>query len=264
MSRSSSSSSVPGLDVVREGLVHHSRAGSSSSSQQRASARVNGRASPRSRNGDLEERREILASPSPPYSRSGSVSPRKAHQRSPSLPVETVPRRSSYRSHISNSSNDSQRLIRELDEPEVNPRSPVGVSLDERIQEAEEKIRQSTKLRRPRTADSKQTLPPSGTLRRHDSYSRNNHSPSAYTSSTLRRSATLSSASVLTPNGDHESDSSGRHHTASTRAVVMNDSHEREQSGGSGSSGRRKPIPSDFRNGGLVRFPAHMSDLLCV
>lgn len=263
MSRSTSTSSVPGLDPVREGFVHHSRAGSSSSGHHQTTSRVSARPSPRPSLEYLSERREILNSPSPSHSRSGSVSPRKsAHQRSPSLPVEPTSRRPPYRSHISNSSTMSRRRIEEMDEPEPNPRSPVGTSLDKRIQEAEEKIRETTS-RRPRTAEASQTQRAApGILRQHDSYSRNAHSPSAYTSSTLRRSATLSSASVLTPNGDHGSDSSGRRHAASIRTAGLQDSHEREQSGGSGSSGRRKPIPSDFRNGGLVSpYAAHIASL---
>lgn len=257
MSRSTSTSSVRGLDPVREGLVHHSRAGSSSSGLHQSTSRAKVRPSPRPSIEYLQD--ETIPSASPSHSRSGSVSPRKsAHQRSPSLPVEPASRRPPYRSHMSNSSTASRRRIQEMDEPEPNPRSPVGASLDERIEEAEEKIRQSAQ-RRPRTADANQTHRAApGTLRRHDdSYSRNTQSPSTYTSSTLRRSATLSSASVLTPNGEYGSDASGRRHAASTRNTGLQESREREQSGGSGSSGRRKPIPSDFRNGGLVSSHPH-------
>jgi len=136
-------------------------------------------------------------------------------------------------------------------------RSLVGISLDDRIRAAEEKITEEgikrTTSRRPRTAGHVEMTPPiSGPARRNDSYSRTAHSPSN-TTSTLRRSATVSSASVLTPNGG--SDSSGRRNGPMARVAGTDDPHERENSGGSGSSGRRKPIPAEFRNGSLVSIP---------
>jgi hypothetical protein len=138
-------------------------------------------------------------------------------------------------------------------------RSPVGTSLDDRIRDAEEKIKRSNN-RRPRTAGHDSTPPISGATRRHDSYSRTSHSPSTNTTSTLRRSATLSSASAMTPNGGNASDSSTRRPGIVAR-LSGEDVHERENSGGSGSSGRRKPIP-DFRAGGLVGRPIYPDDLI--
>jgi hypothetical protein len=195
-----------------------------------------------------EGRKEFLASPEPELYRSGSVSPRKAHQRSPSLPVD--PRRPASRTRYSHGSSKGDVTIEEEENvPQVH--SPVGTSLDDRIRDAEEKIKRTTS-RRPRTSGHTETTPPiSGSMRRHDSYSRTSHSPSTNTS-TLRRSATVSSASVLTPNGG--SDSSGRRNGTVARVAGTDDPHERENSGGSGSSGRRKPIPTEFRNGSLVRY----------
>ena len=199
-------------------------------------------------------RQEYLASPEYKPYRSGSVSPRKAHQRSPSLPVD--PKRPASRTRQSLGSSRSDLPIKE--ETEVaQVRSPEGISLDDRIRAAEEKISEEgirrTTSRRPRTAGHVETTPPiSGSMRRNDSYSRKTHSPSN-TTSTLRRSATVSSASVLTPNGG--SDSSGRRNGTMARVAGTDDPHERENSGGSGSSGRRKPIPAEFRNGSLVSIP---------
>lgn len=258
ISRSSSSSSVPGLGVVPEGVAAHGLS-TSNSSRVLSGQRLGRHESP---NGSHDDRQEYLISPSPAHSRNGAVSPRKAHQRSPSLPVEASTSRPTYRSRASHASGsgNSDRVVEEEDQDELDRRvrSPVGTTLDDRIREAEEKIKQSTQKRRPRTSDANDAgRPGSTTLRRHDSYHRNsnNHSPSAYTSSTLRRSATLSSASVLTPNGDQGSDSSNKRYTSTRHTTAggggAGDSHEREYSGGSGSSGRRKPIPTDFRNGGL-------------
>lgn len=198
-----------------------------------------------------DDSREVLASPSAALSRTGSVSPSKAHQRSPSLPSELAPRRPAYRPRRSNDSPAGQEVIPEEkadDQPQL--RSPVGTSLDDRIREAEEKIRRNN-ARRPRTAVHDSTPPTAGLSRRHDSYSRAAHSPSTNTNSTLRRSATLSSASAITPNGGNGSDSSGRRPGMVARHSGE-DVHERENSGGSGSSGMRKPLPQHFRDGGLV------------
>jgi hypothetical protein len=248
MSRSSSTSSGLALSTVRERVSHESPA-EGSRTIRRGYQYETGHHSPRRVSTD-GGRQEYLASPEHEPYRSGSVSPRKAHQRSPSLPVD--PRRPASRTRQSLSSSRRDLSIEEEEVAQVRP--PVGKSLDDRIRAAEEKITEEgikrTTSRRPRTAGHVETTPPiSGSTRRNDSYSRTAHSPSN-TISTLRRSATVSSASVLTPNGG--SDSSGRRNGTMARVAGMDDSHERENSGGSGSSGRRKPIPAEFRNGSLV------------
>jgi hypothetical protein len=244
ISQSSSSSSGFALGTLREGIAQYSPEGSQTIRGNAYSDRYR----PDRRASVDADRRETLASPSPAQSRSGSVSPRKAHQRSPSLPSDAAPRRPTYRPRHSEDNRRGREIIQEEsadDQPQV--RSPVGTSLDDRIREAEEKIKR-TNDRRPRTAGHETTLPISGEPRRHESYIRAAHSPS--TNSTLQRSATLSSASVMTPNGVNGSDSSRR--PGVVARLSGEDVHERENSGGSGSSGRRKPIPRDFRNGGLV------------
>jgi hypothetical protein len=249
ISRSSSASSSLLLSSVKERLVQQSPA--EGSSTLRRSQRSQASASSRQGSTTEGDRREVLASPQYDQYRSGSVSPRKAHQRSPSLPVEPLPR-PSFAPKYSHGSSRSGDTIDE--EREIAPvRSPVGTSLDDRIREAEEKIKRTTS-RRPRTAGNLDSSPPiSGGIRRHDSYSRGTRSPSYPTSTTtIRRSTTLSSVAAITPNGDHNSDSSGRRNGTTARVAAMNDVHERENSGGSGSSGRRKPIPTEFRNGSLV------------
>ena len=249
MSRSSSTSSGLALSTVRERVTHESPA-EGSRTLRRGYQYDAGYQSPRRVSAE-EGRQEYLASPEHEPYRSGSVSPRKAHQRSPSLPVD--PRRPASR--IRQSLSSSRRDLSIEEEEEVaQVRSPVGASLDDRIRAAEEKITEEgnkrTTSRRPRTAGHVETIPPiTGSTRRNDSYSRTTHSPST-TTSTLRRSATVSSASVLTPNGG--SDSSGRRNGTMARVAGTDDPHERENSGGSGSSGRRKPIPAEFRNGSLV------------
>jgi hypothetical protein len=261
MSRSSSTSSSLALSTVRERVFHESPA-EGSHTIRRGYQYETGHHSPRRVSTD-GGRQEYLASPEHEPYRSGSVSPRKAHQRSPSLPVD--PRRPASRTRQSLSS--SRRDLSIEEEEEVAPvRSPVGTSLDDRIRAAEEQITEEgikrTTSRRPRTAGNVDTTPPiSGSMRRNESYSRTAHSPSN-TTSTLRRSATVSSASVLTPNGG--SDSSGRRNGTMARVAGTDDPHERENSGGSGSSGRWKPIPAEFRNGSLVStsyFLDHSSNL---
>jgi hypothetical protein len=245
MSRSSSTSSSLAHSIAREREIEQSPA-EGSRTIRRGYKRDSPEPPPYRRTSGDGGRREILISPEPAY-RSGSVSPLKAHQRSPSLPSDPAPRRPPNRTNHSQGSSRQDMTIEEEEEEERHIRSPVGISLDERIRQAEEKIERTT--RRPRTSDS--TPPISGGIRRHDSYGRTSHSPINTTSnSTLRRSATVSSASALTPNGG--SDSSGRRH--GTMALVADELHEREHSGGSGSSGRRKPIPTEFRNGSLVRY----------
>lgn len=251
MSRSSSTSSGLALSTVRERVTHESP-GEGSRTIRRGYQFNSGNQSPRRASND-GGRQEFLASPDPQY-RSGSVSPKKAHQRSPSLPVD--PRRPASRTRQPLGISRRDKSIEEEEEqPPV--RSPVGTSMDRRIQDAEDKILRDaenkikrTTSRRPRTSGNVETTPPiSGSMRRHDSYNRIDHSPGT-TTSTLRRSATVSSASVLTPNGG--SDSSGRRSGTMARVAGTHEPHERENSGGSGSSGRRKPIPTEFRNGSLV------------
>ena len=193
-----------------------------------------------------EERKESLASPEPVLRSRGSISTSRAHHRPPSLPVDQ--QRPESRTRRSHSSSREEVTIEE-EEVTRSVRSPMEESLDDRIRDAEEKIKRTTS-RRPRTAGHVETTPPiSNGIRRHESYGRTAHSPSN-TTSTLRRSATVSSASVLTPNGG--SDSSGRRDGTMARVAGTDESHERENSGGSGSSGRRKPLPAEFRNGSLV------------
>ena len=117
--------------------------------------------------------------------------------------------------------------------------SPI-TDLDERIRSAEAAIHQTT-LRRSRLHNDHQLS--GDTTLRQDSHIREQVSPVAETSATLRRSATLSSASARTPTLED----------GYLRDVIvgMNDD-EREKSGSSGGSGRRKPIPLESTHGAIV------------
>lgn len=167
-----------------------------------------------------------------------------------------------------------------------------GDELDARIREAEEKIRRSTSKRTSRQSLEKREEPPEGSAahpRRHDTYRRSligqsnsdqsrvgeerNQEPAQ---ATLRRSATLSSASnqsrrteiLDTPDRqslvaaqaeikDMEQDSIG--HAGYSR--IGSSGREREQSGGSSSSGKRRPLPAEFRNASPVCLAFSLSRL---
>lgn len=113
--------------------------------------------------------------------------------------------------------------------------------LDERIREAEAQI-QKTHSRRSRIA-ADVLHGSTNTMRKLDTRSKSTESPEVDTGSTLRRSATVSSVSAKTPNGD------ARGHLVE---VVNGDRDERDRSGSNGGFLRRKPLPADFRSNGLV------------
>ncbi|KAK8865988.1 hypothetical protein IAR55_001138 [Kwoniella newhampshirensis] len=132
-------------------------------------------------------------------------------------------------------------------------RASHGSELDERIREAEECILQasSNRIRRSTELEERATLVKAA-VRRHDSYSRARDSPGILSSTNLRRSATLSSANA---NGhvQAEAQSDLPSHRANGAHDVQGEEDDRERSGGSGSgsSRRRKALPTDFRHGGL-------------
>ncbi|WVQ82553.1 hypothetical protein IAT38_004682 [Cryptococcus sp. DSM 104549] len=128
-------------------------------------------------------------------------------------------------------------------------RRSQGAVLDEKIKEAEEKIVQSSSSRTRRSLDVERATPVRGSIRRQDSYSRAQGSPGPM-SSTLRRNATLSSASASAPNGDvprRRAEGSYEEEDEDMRQGIG----ERSGGSGSGSSRRRKALPTDFRNGGF-------------
>jgi hypothetical protein len=178
-----------------------------------------------------------------------SVSPLKppAHTRSPSAPSPQKERRSSKRMSGSWENGFGEDPSREERFPRIGS---AGASLDDRIREAEEKIKRATARRsRPSTAETKSPESPRGELRKHDSY-RSAQSPVVASASTLRRSATLSST---TRSNEEEVDSPDRR----DRTLRMHNGtpardSEQERSGGSSGSGKRKPLPSEFRQGSLV------------
>ena len=162
------------------------------------------------------------------------------HHHSPSAPSPSRRPNSGWEASIAASPIDE--TVEEKSPGHIRTESR-GTVLDEKIREAEEKIRAS---RRPRTAgENDLTSPTTGIIRRHDSYTRAagttmERAWSGGAGNTLRRSATTSGMVTRTPDGGE-------------------DQGEQEKSGGSGGSKNRKPLPSQFRSGPLVsvgRFTA--------
>jgi hypothetical protein len=184
---------------------------------------------------------------------SASPSPVKAgHHRSPSAPTsqERKNRRTSKRMSGSWENVLADEAIRE----ERSAGAEKGIDLDERIREAEEKIKRADARRARASLDMASTSgSPGRALRRHESYSRANGSAKAspvVASSTLRRSATLSSASAWSVGGEVETPD--RREGTMRRQVATPADDDRERSGGSSGSGKRKPLPTEFRQGSLV------------
>lgn len=216
----------------------------SSSSSQRKRQNGISTSSPHSSNGSY-------------HSGSGSSSPTKrSHRHSPSEPIiSSLSRRLSHRM---SGSWLSEELI---DEEGPNMSSERGDDVDdERIREAEEKLRGST--RRPRDSDLSDGKT---TIRRHDSVSKAT-SPPQMDSSTLRRSATVLGARLSGDESrahrrDHQDegqrsyyeDEAGYHRNE----AAYPDEEEPNRSGGSASSGKRKPLPADFRSSGSSLVSPH-------
>jgi hypothetical protein len=178
-----------------------------------------------------------------------SISPVKppAHTRSPSAPSPQMERRSSKRMSGSWENGFVEDPRREERSPRIGS---AGASLDDRIREAEEKIKNATARRsRPSTAETKSPESPRGELRRHDSY-RSAQSHVVASTSTLRRSATLSS--TTRSNGEEADTPDRRDRTLRMHNGTPARDSEQERSGGSSGSGKRKPLPSEFRQSSLV------------
>ncbi|WRT64206.1 uncharacterized protein IL334_001135 [Kwoniella shivajii] len=126
-----------------------------------------------------------------------------------------------------------------------------GSELDDKIREAEERIAQAAIHRRRRSMDvEKNSTPSRQPIRRHDSYSRTTGSPmAATTSSGLKRTTTLLSALTDSP-----ADSIRREDKPYDTPEKGNE--ERERSGGSSSSRKRKGLPSDFRHNSSLFTPS--------
>lgn len=156
------------------------------------------------------------------------------------------------------------------DDEEVAPhsRSPErdsrGDELDERIRQAEERIRQSANSRaaRPRSSlslepEDHSQSPSRMQIRQTDTYRRHAYTPSG--SDTLRRSATMGSAErvrssgVQTPMKREPGDWADG---LKRQDEEQGQGAQRENSGGSG-SGRRKPLPAEFRQGGSNSLVCH-------
>ncbi|WVQ97405.1 hypothetical protein IAU59_004518 [Kwoniella sp. CBS 9459] len=125
-----------------------------------------------------------------------------------------------------------------------------GSQLDDKIREAEERIAETSNGRRKRSIDIEKSTPVRGQIRRHDSYTRATGSPlvASSTSASIRRSATMSSASAST-HPDFPAASLSRN--GNVEVLQDEGQEDREKSGGSSSSRRRKALPADFRNNGL-------------
>ncbi|OCF41803.1 hypothetical protein I317_04409 [Kwoniella heveanensis CBS 569] len=125
-----------------------------------------------------------------------------------------------------------------------------GSELDDKIREAEERIAGTSHGRRKRSIDIEKSTPVRGQIRRHDSYTRVTGSPLvASSSASVRRSATMSSASAPTHNPDSPAESLPK--KGDMEMLRDEGQEDREKSGGSSSSRRRKALPADFRNTGL-------------
>ena len=178
---------------------------------------------------------------SPSSSRASSPRKSRVHGRSPSLPLD---------SQLLRSSGLGRQVAEEAGQGQS---SPSGV--DDRILEAEKRIKSAT--RPPRLSMDVQT-PGQSSSKRHGFYGRP-ESGTGISTASLRRSMTAATSSAaskdtsvqgITPRGDipEQSGSSGR---------------QREKSGGSGSSGRRKALPAEFRGGsGLVCLLSPRSPVL--
>ncbi|WVF70515.1 hypothetical protein IAT40_005305 [Kwoniella sp. CBS 6097] len=124
-----------------------------------------------------------------------------------------------------------------------------GSELDDKIREAEERIAENSHGRGRRSTDIENLTPVRGQIRRHDSYTRVNGSPLvASSSASIKRSATMSSASMST-HPDSPAESLSR--KGNVEVLQDEGQEDREKSGGSSSSRRRKALPADFRNNGL-------------
>ena len=147
------------------------------------------------------------------------------------------------------------QTVRDAGERVVTLRGKANVPhVDERIPETEIRDQRGSSMRdRPGTDAEGDSALTRGTTRRQDSSNSSNTytSPLSASTTTLRRSETVTSATGRTPHGVSTSVSSYRR---TNRDVGDEWTHEdaRESSGGSGGSGRRKPLPSEFRHGSLV------------
>ncbi|RXK42484.1 hypothetical protein M231_00038 [Tremella mesenterica] len=172
-------------------------------------------------------------------------SPQK-HERSPSLPLD----RSSNASHSSSRQKSPRKNPLRNDAVNDGPPSPER-NVDDRIRDAEEKIRN---VWRPQklSVDVENRSPVRGSMRRHDSYDRviGNPGPAA---SHLRRSATLTSSSPLLHHDDAGNSQTRKQPYEST---PHKERKEGERTSGSGSSGRRKALPVEFRSGGGLFTPS--------
>ncbi|WVW82371.1 hypothetical protein I302_104378 [Kwoniella bestiolae CBS 10118] len=150
----------------------------------------------------------------------------------------------------------SRRSSRDLREEEILEEEPVkdsgqlsrtrsqGSELDDKIKEAEEKIIQAAIDRRRRPDVDQTSTPVRQQIRRHDSYTRATGSPIVNTTgSALRRTTTLSSNHTDSPSGSIAKRVDEPHETPEKG------DEDRERSGGSSSSRRRKGLPAEFRNG---------------
>ncbi|KAI9635238.1 uncharacterized protein MKK02DRAFT_43918 [Dioszegia hungarica] len=129
-----------------------------------------------------------------------------------------------------------------------------GAELDDRIREAEEKVKRvNQRSSRPSTSTSTRDgrSPQKSTIRGADSSSPAPSRPSPvvpFANNTLRRSATLSSASARNHATAEELVSPERADASTTRDRGTWEDTERDRSGGSAGSGKRKPLPTEFRS----------------
>ncbi|WWC66346.1 uncharacterized protein I206_100247 [Kwoniella pini CBS 10737] len=161
-----------------------------------------------------------------------------------------------------NGKRHSRRASRDLREEVLEEEPNIGSSnmsrsksqgseLDDKIREAEERIAQAALERKRRSVDvDKSSTPSRHPIRRHDSYTRITGSPlAASTSSGLRRSTPLSSVQAEVPS------------EISSRVDEPFDTpdkgdKDRERSGGSSSSRKRKGLPAEFRSSSSLFTPS--------
>ncbi|ORX35991.1 hypothetical protein BD324DRAFT_629791 [Kockovaella imperatae] len=167
-----------------------------------------------------------------------SVTPRSRHRYSPSAPL---PRSPEENPHSPQKSFDASLLVEDEEDdrrPRLTRRESSGIDLDAKIREAEERIRQSAdRAQRPRTSPERKESPSHKTLRRHDSYTRVNNLMVHAESDTMRRSLTATGTVKRSPGFDELRDFSSI--------------NEKDRSGGSAGSTKRKPLPASFREAGM-------------
>ncbi|WWC86314.1 uncharacterized protein L201_001187 [Kwoniella dendrophila CBS 6074] len=127
-----------------------------------------------------------------------------------------------------------------------------GSELDDKIREAEERIAQASIQRRRRSIDvEKSSTPSRQSIRRHDSYTRTTSSPLVPSTGSTSRDNRPSN-SVRT---DSHSSSLADRENAQFDTPEKGE-EDRERSGGSNSSRRRKGLPAEFRSSNNLFTPS--------